>query len=690
MDWGALTMANIRTLQRSFGGGEISPEMLGRIDDSKYQTGLSTCRNFIVKPQGPLENRAGFEFVREAKNSTARVRLIPFTYSTTQTMVLEFGHGYIRFHTQGATLMDGALPYEIASPYSGDILFDIHYVQSADVLTLTHPERLPMELRRMGALNWQLSAINFGLPVMYPANVQAVGNGFTTAKYNYTYVVTSVAADGVGESPASVGASTDSNLFETGCTNIISWDAVPGASSYNVYKLQGGIFGYIGRTQGLALADDNIAPDLSKTPPIYETMFNAAGEYPGAVSYFEQRRCFAGTGNQPQNIWMTRSGTESNMGYSLPIRDDDRIAFRVAAREANTIRHIVPLSQLLLLTSAAEWRVTSVNSDAITPTSISVNPQSYGGASNVQPIVVNNSLIYGAARGGHVRECAYNWQSGGFLTGDLSMRAAHLFDNLDVLDMTYAKAPQPIAWFVSSNGRLLGLTYVPEQQIGAWHWHDTDGVFESCCAVAEGAEDRLYCVVRRTINGQSKRYIERMASRQFVDQTDAFFVDSGATYSGSPATVISGLSHLEGKTVSILADGAVHPQRVVTGGAVTLTVPASKVHIGLPIVADIHTLPLVAQVDYSFGQGRYKNVNKAWLRVWRSSGIFVGPDADHLTEVKQRTSEPYGTPPALIKSEELQIMLTPSWGEGGQVFVRQAAPLPLTLINITAEVALGG
>jgi hypothetical protein len=311
------------------------------------------------------------------------------------------------------------------------------------------------------------------------------------------------------------------------------------------------------------------------------------------------------------------------------------------------------------------------------------------GSSNVQPVIVNNTLLYGAARGGHVRELAYNWQAGGFITGDLSLRAPHLFDSFEILDMTYVKAPQPIVWFVSTSGKLIGLTYVPEQQIGAWHQHDTDGVFESCAAVAEGGEDRLYVVVRRTINGVSKRYIERMASRQFVEQQDAFFVDCGATYDGVPADVISGLGHLEGKTVSILADGAVHPKRVVTGGSVTLDVEASTIHIGLPIQADLQTLPLAMQIDGSFGQGRYKNVNKAWLRVYRSSGVFVGPNADELVEAKQRTSEPYGSPPSL-KSEEIQILLTPTWADSGQVYIRQADPLPLTIVSLTLEVALGG
>ena len=386
---------------------------------------------------------------------------------------------------------------------------------------------------------------------------------------------------------------------------------------------------------------------------------------------------------------MTKSGTESVMSFSLPIRDDDRIAFRVAAREANTIRHIVPLTQLLLLTSAAEWRVSPVNSDAITPTTITVRPQSYVGANNVQPVVINNTLLYTAARGGHIRECAYNWQANGFISGDLSLRAPHLFDSYDITDMGYAKAPLPVVWFVSSSGKLMGLTYVPEQQIGAWHQHDTDGTFESCAVVAEGSEDILYCVIKRNVNGVDVRYVERMASRQFVDPDDAFFVDAGVTYSGAPITTISsGLAHLEGKTVNILADGAVHPQLVVTGGAITLEQSASKIQVGLPITADLKTLPVAAGIDNGFAQGRYKNVNKAWLRVFRSSGIFIGPDENNLVEAKQRTTESYGSAPAL-KSEEIPILLNPAWADSGQVFVRQSDPLPLTVASLTLEVSFG-
>ena len=818
-----------RNFKQAFSGGEISPEMFGRIADNKFQQGAATMRNFIAKPQGPAQNRPGFAFVREVKDSTKATRLIPFTFNTTQTMVLEFGDGYFRFHTQGQTLFynDGAawnggtsyavgdiakynnvnyyaktahsnsqppnatnwyaLPtnpniYEIPHSYAEADLFDVHYVQSADVLTLVHPLHPPKELRRLSATKWELRVIDFGSPIAAPTGVSVssyIPSSTSTNSDTYVdheYVVTAVKSNLVDESNQSSAASVSNNIFVTGAKNTITWNAVSGATRYRVYKQQGGIYGFLGETTTTTLIDDNIAPDFSRTPPIHENDFVGTGNYPGAVSYFEQRRVFAGTNNAPQNIWMTKSGTESNMSFGLPIRDDDRIEFRVAAREANTIRHIVPLTNLLMLTGSAEWRVTSVNSDAITPTSISVKPQSYVGANNAQPVIVNNSLVYGAARGGHVRELGYNWQANGFITGDLSLRAPHLFDNFTIVDMSLSKSPIPIVWAVSSSGRLLGLTYVPEQQIGAWHQHDTDGTFESVACVSEGNDDVTYCVIKRTIEGSEVRYVERMGTRLFATQRDNFFVDCGATYNGTntdtnrtvtvsggtnytkgetvtvtvnynlfnappsvadkndaivivdgttlyrltilgtssqtvatakldkdlPAPLrntaittyevardkISGLSFLEGKKLNILADGAVHPQRTVSSGEISLERAASVVHLGLPYESDLNTLPMALQVE-AFGQGRVKNLNHVWLRVLESSGIFAGPSADKLVEAKQRTTEPYGTPPNL-KTQDIKIMLTPEWQDNGQLFVRQSDPLPLTIVGLTLEVAMGG
>lgn len=681
---------SLRKLTMSFSGGEVTPEFWGQISDPKFQTGLALCRNFRILPHGPAENRPGFAYVNTAKTPSQPTRVIPFTYSTTQTMVLEFGNGSIRFHTNGATVLNGGVPYEVATPYVAADLFGLKFVQSADVLTITHPNYPPAELRRLGAVNWTLTNISFVSALAVPAAPTVTPTGAGSTVYNY--VVTSVGATGLEESAASPAGSGTGNVLVTGQYMTITWGST-GATRYNVYKQSNGLYGYIGQTDGLTLKDDNIAPNLGKTPPIVNNPFASAGYYPGAVSYFEQRRCFAGSINEPQNLRMTRSGTESNLTYSIPTRDDDSINIRVAAREANTIRHIVPLSNLVLLTGSAEWRVTSVNSDAITPTSISVKPQSYVGANNVQPIIVNNNIIFVASRGGHMREMTYSYQannfSGGYLNGDLSLRAPHLFNGFDIVDMAYSKAPYPLVWAVSTSGKLLGLTYVPEQQIGAFHQHDTDGTFESCCVVAEGNEDVLYVVTNRTINGAQTRYIERMQSRAFATQADAFFVDCGATYTGAAATTISGLNWLEGKTVNVLGDGAVFPPKVVTGGAITLEQAVSKAQIGLPITADLETLPLFAQIDASYGQGRLKNINKAWLRVYKSSGVFAGPSLTRLVQYKQRTTEAYGSPPALI-SDEIEMSLEPSWQSGGQIYVRQSDPLPITVVSMTLEAALGG
>lgn len=685
-------MAMIRTYSRSFSGGEVTPEFWGRIDDPKYQTGLATCRNFLVYPHGPVANRPGTQFVRAVKTSSKFTRLIPFSFSTTQTMVLEFGEQYVRFHTNGATLMDGGTPYEVVTPYMEADLRGLKYVQSSDVLTITHPNHEPRELRRLSATSWLLVAINFNPAISAPAapTVVATRAASPTNLRDYKYKITAMLDGTTEESLGSAEGQTNitNNLLQTGAFNTITWGAVAGAGRYRVYREDNGLFGYVGETDALTFKDEGVTPDLSITPPNIKPTFTGAGNYPAAVSYYQQRRVFGGTLTQPQNVWMTRSGTESNITYSLPSRDDDSLSFKVAARESNIIRHIVPLQDLILLTSSAEWRLDGSNGP-LTPSNIQVGPQSYVGCSETQPIIVNNSLLYAAARGGHVREMGFSQDAGGYITGDLSLRATHLFDTLTINDMAYSKAPIPFCWMVSSSGKLLGFTYIPEQQVGAWHQHDTiNGAFESIAVVAEGEEDVLYCVVRRTINGQSVRYVERLHTRAFDDQEDAFFVDCGLTYSGAPADTISGLNHLEGQEVAILIDGAVHPRRTVTGGSIQLDVEGSTIHIGLPITADLKTLPLAFETG-GMGQGRVKNVNKVWLRVFRSSGIYVGSSIVRLTEAKQRTTEPWGSPPAL-KTEEIEIMVEGDWTDSGAICVRQADPLPLTVLSMSLEVSIGG
>lgn len=577
----------------------------------------------------------------------------------------------------------------LASASSKTITYQISGITKANpgIVTLTTAHNLVVgqEVVIAGVLG--MTQINGTAYINTIITMSIANDSFTLKDANGTPIDTTAYGTYTSGGTAR-GEGYGNDLLTTGNKNIITWSAISGATRYNVYKLSNGLYGYIGQTDLLTFTDDNIAADTSRTPPEQSTDLTGTGNYPAAVAYFEQRRIFAGTTNAPQTIWMTRTGTESNLNTSIPVRDDDAISFRAASRVNSTIRHIVPVADIVLLTNSGEWRVTSVNSDAITPTSISVRPQSYVGANNAQPILVNSTIVYAEGRGGHVREMAYNWQAGGYMTGDLSLRSPHLFDNKEITDMAFSRSPFPICWFVNDDGELLGLTYIPEQQVSAWHKHDTDGLFESVCSIPEGNEDAIYVIVKRTIDGAAVRYVERMASRYFAILEDAFFVDCGLTYDGASTTTITGLDHLEGCEVSILADGAVHPVQTVVAGSITLEIAASVVNVGLAITSDIETLPAAVAVE-AYGQGRRKNINKVWPRLYRTSGVYVGPDADNLVELKQRTNEPAGTPPELV-SEEVEVVIPAKWSQNGVIFFRHSDPLPMTLVSLSMEVCMGG
>lgn len=764
-------MATIKNLLRSFASGIVGPELYGRLDLSRFQTGLAKALNFWTLPHGPVQNRSGFEYVLETKDSTKISRVVPFSYNTQQTFAIEFGDQYVRWHTQGATLLEtglvitgitqanpgvltytGADPangdwmflsgiggmtalngryvkvknvnagantfelsdihgganidttgypaytaggtaarvYEIATPYLQADLFDLHFVQSADVLTITHPNYAPRELRRMGATNWQLSVISFVPTIATPAAPGVTSSGAGTE--DYTYVTTALADGTLEESLASPPTTvTGVNLTTAGSFNTITPATVAGSIRYNVYKLSNGLYGFIGQTtEGFDLIDDNVTADISQTPPELANPFNAPGNYPGAVGYHEQRRCFAGTNNLPQNFWATRSATENNLGYSIPTRDDDAIAFRIAAREVNRIRHIVSLDQLILLTSGGEWRIAPANSDILTPASAAPKQFAAEGASNVQPAITSSSIIYVQESGERVREMRYKWEANGFQVADASIMAPHLFDGFQIVDMAYAKTPYKFVWCVRNDGQLLGLTYLPEHDVAAWHEHNTDGAFESVACVKEGSEHVLYAVVRRTINSRTVRYIERLHTRRFSSPEDAFFVDAGVTYDGPAASTFSnGLWHLEGEQVAVLADGAEVTGLTVSGGSITIDYQASVVHIGLRITADVETLPLAFEAQ-ALGQGANKDVNEVYLRVKETSGIRIGPSFDDvdMVEMTMRSDEPYGTAPALMTGVE-QVTVMPQWDQDAPVCVRQQAPLPCTILAMTLEVAVG-
>jgi len=454
--------------------------------------------------------------------------------------------------------------------------------------------------------------------------------------------------------------------------NTITWAAAADADTYNVYRAdEGGLYGFVGRTDSLTFNDDFIEADTGDTAPLAVNPFEeGAGFWPSTTGFFQQRQIYANSDAFPNRFWMTQTGVFYNFATSTPLRDDDAIIATLAARRINEIRHIIPLSDLVILTTGAEFRVKGAGDAAFTPSTINIKPQSYYGSTALRPIVAGDVALY-MAPGNFIRELSYEFATDKFTGRDITVLARHLMDYNEIVDWGFAPSPYDLIWLVRDDGTALTLTYQREQEVFAWARSSTQGDFKSVAVVREGDKDVPYFLVRRTINGTVKQFVERLDEREFDDLQDAFCVDCGLTldvpititnmtaanpvvvtapshglsngdtvdisdvlevsssntrqavasadytgtgftvanattntfelnlngsgYDGSgfaayssggvareAVTTLSGLSHLEGAEVVAAANGYAETGLIVSGGSVTLSTPASRVHVGLP------------------------------------------------------------------------------------------------------------
>lgn len=418
--------------------------------------------------------------------------------------------------------------------------------------------------------------------------------------------------------------------------------------------------------------------------------------YPGCVTYYQQRKIFAGSAIEPESIWMTQSGNFDNMDTSSPSQDSDAITLTVASQQVNAVKNLVSVNALLVLTSSGAFKVSSGSATGVlTPATSVVTPQSFNGCSDVPPLVIESDILYVQSKGSIVRDLTYNFYVDIYTGNDITLMSGHLFFGYQIVDWCWAEEPFKLVWAVRNDGTLLCLTFLKGQDVYPWTRHDTQGAFLSVASVSEGAEDAVYFVVNRTIpginGGQPVCYVERLASRNFLtggtaDITKAWFVDCGLRYNGAPTTIVSGLGHLEGATVAILADGNVLPPQVVSGGAISLAHAASAVTVGLAYTADLETLNL--EVGASSIQGKRKRIAAVTLRLENSRGLMIGYDSDSLVEIKERGTQLYGQPIPLTTGDE-RLLIPPSWNTEGSVWIRQDNPLPCAVLAVMPEFRLG-
>jgi len=669
-------MARVAVQLTNFTGGELSPRLDGRNDLQKYPTGCKTLENMIVYPHGSAARRSGTQFVAEVKDSTKKTRLIAFEFSTVQTYILEFGNQYIRFYKDNGQILSGGSAYEISSPYLEAELFDIKFAQSADVMYICHPNHPVKKLARTGHTNWTLID-------------DVISNG--------PFMDHNIETTTLNPSHKSVGQTTTVTASST--TGINSNQGFLSTDVGRLIHIQDGHLKITSVTSttvvvGTVIVDLGISS--STTTDFALGAFSDTTGYPSCVTFFEQRLVFAATLSQPQTIFFSKSGDYENFddNYHGTVADDDAIIYTIASNQVNAIRFMTATRTLIIGTAGGEFAVTGGSTSsgvAITPTNIAINKQSNHGAANVDGISVGNATLFLQRAKRKIRELAYNFDVDGYVAPDLTILSEHITES-GITQMAYQEEPNSIVWCVRTDGELLGLTYQREQQVVAWHRHIFGGTFSSGNTVCESvevlptddSEYQIWVIVKRTINGVTKRYIEYLHNLDFdeTDDTSFNFLDSQLEYDGSPATTISGLDHLEGETVSVLADGATHPDKTVSSGSITLDRSASKVKVGLSYTSLLQTMRIDAGSQNGTSQSKTKRIYEITARLYESIGVEIGPDLNNMERIPFRSSANAMDSGINVFTGDKEIEFRGNYETDGFIFVRQTQPLPLTILSL--------
>jgi hypothetical protein len=741
-------MARVSTALTNFTGGQLSDRMEGRTDFQKYFSGCKTLENFIVQPHGSVTRRPGTTFISEVKTSSAKTRLIPFEFSTEQSYALEFGNNYIRFYKDNGAVLEAnktitgitqANPgvvtatahgysngdtvvitgvvgmtqvnnkrfkvasvatdtfalqdidgnnvnttsytaytsggianrvYTLTTTYLTADLFNIKYAQSADVMYLCHPDYSVKKLSRTGHTSWTITEVDFTNGPYLDDNISTV----TLSSSNHTV---GTARDLTAS--AATFASTDVGRlvsYRTGYGEITAFTSST-AVTWTIIK---------DVNSGSASTDWALGA------------FSDTTGYPSCVTFYEQRLVFAGTTNQPQTLFFSRSGDYENMDENRggTVAADDAMIYTIASNQVNVIQSLKATRTLIILTSGGEFTLNSDSTGtAVSPTNINIKKQSNYGASNIDALSVGNATLFVQRAKRKLRELAYNFDTDGYVAPDMTILAEDVtLSGLD--ELTYQQEPHSIIWGIRGDGVLVGLTYQRSEQVVAWHQHKlggsfgstTHGIVESVISISGNSynrtdEDQIWVIVKRTINGTTRRYVEYFTPFQFDSSLTQFqFVDSALAYSGSATSTLTGLDHLNGQTVRIIANGATHPDKTVSSGSITLDRTTTAAKVGLAYTSTLQTMRLDVGSQDGTSQGKTKRIFDVTLRFYETVGAKVGPDLNNLEEIPFRSSAAPMDVAVPLFTGDKKIEFRGNFETDGYLFVIQDQALPMTLLSL--------
>lgn len=676
----------VHLLKSTFSRGELSPKAYSRVDLELYAGGAALCKNFINLIHGGLRRRSGTRFVGKTKYSDKKVRFIPFVFNSTgQSYVLEFGHLYVRFWSDYGQVVSGLSPVEVVTPYTENDIGGLQFAQTGDTLFLAHKNFAPRKLVRSSHTSWTLSSVAFVDGPYMPINdTQATFTSSADLVVGNTTTITLSDATAVNG-----GAGFQS-------TDVGRWVRMRGGSRWVA-----GVIASRSSTTSITVTwkrvgagttsgdDTNTGGTGSATRSWRLGSFSGTTGYPGCVSFYEGRLSWGRTDSEPRMVFFSRSGLPFDYAPShgdSTVTADLGFAVSILAGLTDEILWLVEATKLQIGTAAGIRTISaSDSSQALSSTNISQKLEVRAGASRALPTNAQDVTIYCERFGRALRNLYFSFEQNSLIAPTFSELSDHLFlDGVD--EITFQQVPEAIIWAKTATGKLRGVTYNREEKVIGFHQHDiASGNVKTMAVIPGSTRDELWLCVERTIDGSVVKYVE-VLEKPFEDDAaeDAFFVDCGLTYEGSPASTISGLDHLEGMQVAILADGAVLPKVTVHAGSILLPngVFASKVHIGLPLVAEAQLLRSPYQQQDGVILGRKQRVVKAHVEVIRSGGVKVGVRGRSTEEIKFRTSsDPMGQPVPLADGT-YNRPLEDSWDSGGQVYIRAEDPLPALIRSV--------
>ena len=630
--------------QTNFTSGVFDPKLKGRSDIDQYKNGATELTNMIVEWYGGATRTPGTAYVAAVKTSSSATRLIPFIFSNVDNYILEFGDLYIRFYKDNAQILDGASAYEVTTTYTAAEVFDIQYVQTADVLYLFHPDHHPAQLIRSSDTSWTLSDIAFEWGPWLPMNTSAT-------------TMDASATTGTG-----ITLTASADFFDYGHIGAF-------------FKMHSGYMEVTGITnEKIAVCD--VKDDLTAhtaTADWYEGAFSDYRGYPHCGGFFEDRLVMAATDHEPNTVWLSEPGAyEQFEGGS---EDDDAITETINARQLNIFKWIDAGDFILLANEGGLVKYWS-GSDSAPLTAASKNAKKIieEGASKVLPVSFGTKPYYVGRDGKIVRTLQYNLENDDFFGADVTLLSRSLISDT-VIQMAYQQAPHSIIWYVLDDGTLATSTVDISQKITAFTKQEDTGSYKSVASIPKTGYDEIWFIVERVVNGATVKYIEYLKSYDVSEQADQFFVRSGVTKDGATSTSVTGLSHLEGESVAILADGYVQPSKTVSSGAITLDRTAVKVHVGLGYDSTVETLDLNAGSAIGAGITKHRTINKAYVQLYKTgAGVQIG-HSGQMDDVQF-------SQPSTLYTGIKEVVFPQGWKKEKTVRITQTNPLPLTVNGV--------